>query len=303
MKLRTRTPSELNNPKRWNQRLKPWFDVEGYQQRINDRVGLNRDGRPIVRLVWGQEVTTDAFDTTMPRYWTRRLKVGGGYVWYTVPRWIFERRIEPEQYTAAWNATRYSLRDPTSGGGHRCEDCGSTAEPKPASAELIDGKLYCRSCGGSNIVGGVVIDKGPPPREMYTYMMECAEHEGFTDATGNPHCCTRAYYTDRSRCWGEYRPPSDFDLQIIEQSVRAMEAEKHRDPYRPLSQAELIEAELASNMQVERAQLEFEEYENQLRAEILKTYPVPGSELAGYSFLGPAFKAGADRGIILTDVD
>lgn len=299
MKLRTKAPSELNNPKRWHLRLKPWFDVERFQQRINDRVGLNRDGRPIVRLVWGQDVTQRAFGEEMPRYWFRRQKAYPGYRWWTVPRWIFERRIEPEQYTAAWNASRYSLKDPTEGIGHRCEDCGSTSEP-----EIISGKLYCRSCAGINISGGAVIDKGPPPDEMYVFMMECAVHEGMTDPVNHwPLCCTRAFYTDRSRCWGEYRQPSDFDLTVLDQSTRSMEAAKANNPYRELTAAELTEIELASNMQVERAQLEFEEYERQLHAEILKAYPVPGSELTGYSFLGPAYQAGTNRGIILTDAD
>lgn len=298
-RLRIKTPSELDNSKRWNQRLKPWFDVEGYQERVNDRVGLNRDGRPIIRLVWGQEVWQHTFGEETPRYWTRRLRVGTGYVWYTVPRWIFERRIEPEQYTEAWNATRYAITDPTEGGGQRCEDCGSSSEP-----EILGGKLYCRSCAGTNITGGAVIDKGPPPSELYVYMLECADHEGMTDPVNKwPLCCNRAFYTDRSRCWGEYRPPSDFDLVVLEQSTRAMEAAKHRDPYRPLTKTELAEIELTANMQVERAQLEFEQYEEQLRQEVLLAYPVPGSELTGYSFLGPAYEAGTNRGIILTDTE
>lgn len=296
-RLRLKTPAELDNPTRWNQRLKPWFDVESYQERINDRVGLNRDGRPIVRLVWGQDVVTHAFYTEMPKYWTRRLKVGVGFVWYTVPRWIFERRLEPEQYTEAWNATRYKLTDPTEGVSQRCDDCNSTAEP-----EVIDGKLYCRTCAGTNIAGGAVIDKGPPPAEMYEYMMECADHEGMTNpANAWPLCCTRAFYTDRARCWGTYRAPSDFDLQVLEQTTRAMNATKHRDPYRPLSVQEMAEIELAANLQVERAQIEFEAYEEALRQEALRAYPVPGSELTGYSFLGPAHKTAAERGIIITD--
>ena len=294
-KLRTRTPSELDNPKRWNQRLKPWFDVEAFQARIDDRVGLNRDGRPIVRLVWGQDVTQHIFGESTPRYWTRRLKVGAGYTWYTVPRWIFERRIEPEQYADAWNATRYSIRDPTEGTGQRCDDCGSTSEP-----ELIGGKLYCRNCAGTNIAGGAVIDKGPPPTEMYIYMMDASRHEGLMK-DGWPHCCTRAYYTNRSRCWGEYRPPNDFDLTVLDQSTQAMNAAKHRDPYRALTPSELAEVELAANLQAERSQLEFEAYEAALHAEMLRRLPIPGGELTGYSDLGPAFRLGEQRGIILTD--
>lgn len=297
-KLRTRTASELDNPKRWNQALKPWFDVERYQDRINDRVGLSRDGRPIVRLVWGQEEVTRAFGQTIPKYWTRRLRGYPGFVWYTVPRWIFERRLEPEQYTQAWNDTRYSLKDP-SGGNLRCEDCGFGGEP-----ELIAGKLYCRSCASTNVAGGVVIDKGPPPKELYTYMMECADHEGMMDALNQwPLCCTRAFYEDRRRCWGTYRQPGDFELEVITQSVRAMEASPHRDPYRPLTKQELFETELTANMQVERAQMQFEEYERQLLAEVQKTYPFPDTVLGAQHFSdpGPSFRLGEQRGIIVPE--
>lgn len=297
--LRTKSAPALDQPAFWHKNLKPWFDVEAYQKRINDRVGLSRTGRPIVRLVWGQSVWQVTFGESTPRYWLKRLKSGSNFIWYTIPRWIFERRIEPEQYTEAWNATRYALKDPTEGVSQRCDDCGSNSEP-----ELIAGKLYCRSCAGTNISGGVVIDKGPPPKEFYTWMMECADHEGMTDPVNAwPLCCTRQFYTDRRRCWGSYRAPSDFDLTVLEQTTRAMNEAKFRDPYRPLTRSELAEIELMANMQVERAQLQFEEYERQLQAEVLRTFPSPDFELGAghFSDPGPSFAKGAERGIILTD--
>ncbi len=250
--LRTKAPAGLNNPSRWNQYLKPWFDAERFQARINDRVGLNKDGRPIVRLVWGQDVKQYLFGTDIPRYWLKRT-AGQHPVYYTVARWIFEKRLEPEQYVDSWNATRYSIRDPSQGSS-RCGDCGVSEQPV-----LLKGTLYCRNCTGTNIVGGAVVDKGPPPEEYYTFYSDCAVHERMTDTAGWPLCCSRAFYGDtqwgssHSRCWGEYRAPNDFDLQVLSQSTRAMEASKFVDPYRPLSHLELFEAELASNKQVERA--------------------------------------------------
>lgn len=281
--------------------MKPWFNVEAFQKRINDRVGLARDGRPIVRLVWGQDVTQHIFGETTPRYWTKRLRQGNSITWYTIPRWILESRIEPEQYTDAWEKTRYSLRDPLAGDGFKCEDCGTTREPR-----LIGSKVYCAGCTGTNVKGGAVVDKGPAPPELYVYMAECAEHEGITDAiSGWPHCCTRAFYTDRMRCWGKYRPPCDLDLKVVEQVVQALNATNAHDPYRPVTPTELAEMELASNMQVERAQLEFEEYERQLQAEVLKSYPYPGFELGASHFSdpGPSFLKGQERGIILTEAE
>jgi len=294
--LRTKAAAELDNPKRWHNYLRPWFDVEKFQSRINDRVGLNRDGRPIIRLVWGQDVEQHVFGELMPRYWTRRLKRQTGFTWWTVPRWMFERRIEPEQFTDAWNATRYSLHDPTEGAGQRCEDCNSSAEPV-----IIGGKLYCRTCGGSKIVGGRVIDKGPPPKEYYEFFEVAAEHEGYTDQLSAwPACCARQFYTDRSRCWGTYRSPSDYDLVIIERAVQLMNADKHRDPYTPLTVEQLRQAELASNMQIERSQELFENLEREILADFLKTYPYPGAEIGAshFSDVGPAMRKGEARGII-----
>lgn len=224
MKLRTKTPNALNNPKLWHQNLKPWFDVASFQKRINERVGLNKDGKPIIRLAWGQDVVQRAFGEETPRYWTRRKKAGEGYQYWRVPRWFLEKRLEPEQYVDAWERTRWALTD----------------------------------------ADGTPVDKGPAPEEYYTFAYLCAEHESVDPVSGWANCCTRAYYTDRSRCWGRYRPPSDDDLQLISQAVRQMEADKYIDPYRPLTAAELQETELAANMQVERANAEFEEYEAQM---------------------------------------
>lgn len=280
--------------------MKPWFDVEAFQERINDRVGLHND-RPIVRLVWGQDITQRTFGEETPRYWTRRLRRGSEFIWYTVPRWILESRLEPEQYTDAWNATRYSLTDPTEGGGHRCNDCGSSTEP-----QLLGGKVYCTDCAGTNVSGGVVIDKGPPPPELYQYMTDCSEHEGITDPiSGWPACCTRRYYTDKGRCWGSYRSPGDLELKVVSEMAAVLNSSKSNDPRRPLTKTELAEAELAANMQVERAQLQFEEYERQLQAEVLRSYPYPGFELGAghFSDLGPSIRLGEERGIILTDRD
>jgi hypothetical protein len=268
MRLRTKHASELDNPSRWNQYLKPWFDVEAFQQRINDWVGLARDGSPIIRLVWGQDVTTRAYFEETPKYWTRRQKGHPDFIWWTVPRWILEAKLEPEQYVDAWNATRYKMLDPSAGTGLKCGDCGMPGDP-----ELINGQLYCRSCVSTNIIGGQVVDKGPPPEIYYSFMSECAEHEGMTDpVNGWPQCCTRAFYEDRRRCWGTYRNPGDLDLEIASQTVRRMEHTKARDPRRPLTIQELQEVELASNMQVERANEQFEMYERQLAEDFNKLH-------------------------------
>lgn len=303
--LRTDAPSALNNPARWDNYLRPWFNVEAYQKLINDRVGLNRDGRPIVRLVWAQDVTQHVFFEETPRYWLRRRKAGSQTTWWTVPRFVFEKRIEPEQYVTAWNATRYSLTDPTTGLGHKCDDCGSTREPK-----LIAGKVYCSNCAGTNISGGEVIDKGPPPDEMWQFFSECAVHEEMVDRiNGWPLCCARKFYEDRGRCWGQFRLPNTFDLQVIEQSVAVMNAQKFRDPYAPLSAQQLAEAELAANKQVERADMQMEALEQEIIRDFIRTHghrlteTDPGVLRHGkYHDVGQSMQKGEQSGnIILTD--
>jgi hypothetical protein len=227
-RLRTKTPAALNNPARWNQRLRPWLDVESYQDRINAVVGVNKDGYPIIRLVWGQDVRQRILGAEeTPRYWTRRR---GGEYW-KVPRWMLEKRVEIEQYGPSWEEKRYSLTDEE----------------------------------------GTPLDSGPPPSEYYTFAYLIAEHEGLhTD--GWPACCSRAFYTDRGRCWGRYKQPGDDDLQLVSQAVRQMEADKFRDPYSPLTLSQLMEMELAANMQVERAEEQFERYEQEMWRDSLKLH-------------------------------
>lgn len=260
--LRTQTPAALDNPSRWNQHLKPWFNAERYQRQLDQVVGLNKDRKPIIRLRWAQDVWQYAFNESTPRYWTKRQRRGSSYIYWTVPRWIFEKRLEPEQYVDSWNATRYSLTD----------------------------------------AAGNTVDKGPAPEEYYTFAYLCAEHEAVDPSNGWAHCCTRAYDADRSRCWGTYRQPNDDDLELVRQAVRAMEADKYRSPYRPLTTAELQEAELAANMQVERSNAEFAEYEQQLMKDFIKLH---GHRLFEgpdtFHDMGAAFSKRTDSGLYIAE--
>lgn len=222
--------------------MKPWLDVESWQKRVDKITGLNKRGLSIVRLVWGQDSQQFTFGEEVPRYWTKRTQKNNKRIYYRVPRWIFELRLEPEQYVQSWEDTRYLFSDEQ----------------------------------------GRPIDKGPAPKEYFKYFMECADHEGYM-ADGWPGCCTQAFYGDtkwggpRSRCWGEYRQPAQHDLDVIEQAVRQMNAEKFNDPYAPLTYAQLAEIEVAANKQVERAEQQLEELGRQIQREFLATYPYPGA--------------------------
>lgn len=236
MRLRTEEPDALNKPAKWDRYLKPWLDVGAWQKRIDAGCGLNKAGQSIVRLTWAQDATQKAFYEETPRYWTRRAKIDGKFIYWTVPRWIFESRLEREAYVPSWNDSRWSITD---GEGRK-------------------------------------VDKGPPPDEYFSYMLECARHEEL-GMDGHPACCTRAFYTDRSRCWGRYRPPSEQDLEIIIQSVRKMRADPTHDPYKPLTAEQVMEAEIAANKQVERAEEQLDLLAKEIQRDFLKTYPYPGA--------------------------
>lgn len=210
--LKTKAPAALNAPGQWHRFMQPWFDIKAYQDRIDSLVPLSKDGHSVIRLVWGQSVWSEEYGESMPRYWTRRKRVGATKQYWTVPRWVLERRMEPEQYMPSWEASRHAIHDEA----------------------------------------GNPVDKGdPPPDGYYVFAYLVADHEA-ADASGWPACCNRAFITDRSRCWGRYRHPGDFELQLISQAMRQMEADKYRDPYRPLTPAELEEIQVMAGMQVER---------------------------------------------------
>lgn len=289
--LRTQHPSALDRPHFWNAYLKPWLDLERWQEDIDARIGLNREGRSIVRLVWGQDIRIRTWGAEMPRYWLRRQRQPSGqYTYWTVPRWVFEKRLERSVYEDSWNATRYSTTDATQG-SPKCGDCGCTAQP----VRIAD-RIYCSRCSSTNITGGAVVDKGPPPEEYFTYLMDCSVHESVDPTTGWAHCCTRAFYAESkfgsagSRCWGEYRPPGGLDLQVIDRLAQQLQSEKFIDPYRPLSPAELAETELAANKQVERAAEQFAAWETELYADYMRLHgwrltgePAPGFHDVGAS--------------------
>lgn len=232
LKIKHKHSSALDNPARWNQYLKPWYDVQAAQFRLDQIVGLNKNGQSIIAIRWGQDVRQRLFDEETPRYWTRRQRQGAEYVYWTVPRWVFEKRMEPEQYVPNWNATRFSLLDD----------------------------------------GGVPLNKGDAPTEYFTFAHVAAEHEGYGADQGAPGCCTRQYYENRARCWGLYRPPSELDFTVIAQAVREMEANKFVDPYAPMSSGQLAEAEVAANMQAEEAQRQFEQHEAEMIRDAVKSF-------------------------------
>lgn len=239
-KFRKRHP--LNDPAKWDEDISPpYFDRASYQARIDARVGKNRDGKSIIRLVWGPEVIGLY---GVPRYWLRRSKDGEGHRYATIKRWYLEKRIEREQYVDSWNAARLGTPAEVE---ETCEACGSKAKPIE-----VFGKTLCSQCGSDQMVKGQVTDRGVPPDEFYVFAWMCAEHRGWDQDAGWPKCCEVADRDNHRRCFGEFRSPNDYDLNCISAAVQRREGEPYANPYAPLSAHDLAAIEMSSGLQTER---------------------------------------------------
>ena len=227
----------LNDPSQWTaDASRPSLDVKSWQQKIDRIVGLNRDGKSIIRLVWMPDIWTPGsiFGERIKRYWVRRYKDGETWMYVSPPRWGLERRLEKGAYYDSHQATRYQ------------------------------------------IINGEVVDFGPPPDEYFVFDEGglIAEHDKFYSADGQPKCCDIAWEGEskfhlvgyemieekvnaRRRCWGYYREPSEVDLNRLRQAVKNRDAQKYFDPYQPLSREQLAVIEIEANMQAQRVDDEF----------------------------------------------
>lgn len=234
----------LNDPSKWDADLRPpYFDAESFQKRINDRVGLNAEGKPIIRLIWGPQ-SIGLWD--VPRYHLSRVPNGEGWLYTTIKRWYLEKHLERSQYYDSWNKSRYGITEPAEG-AEKCEKCGSIDNPVE-----VYGMRRCGSCGSTELVKGVVVDKGEPPEDFYIFAWMCASHEDFDQDAGWEACCERAYRDGHKRCFGTFRSPNDYDLECISAAVRRRDDEPYVDPYAPLSAHDLAAIEMSSGLQTEK---------------------------------------------------
>ncbi len=249
--MQTRPHPFLDDKSKWTEDPKPpSFDAESFQRRINDRVGLSRDGKPILRLVWAPAVTHHALGERVRRYWmTRTPTVDGSFTYVSPPRWVIEKRLEREAYWAAHEASRWQLDSQ-----------------------------------------GFPVDTGPPPEDYYVFEYLVAGHDGFRAESGEPQCCAEAWEGEtkykfngrmelvsyqahaRSRCWGRYREPNRQDLKAIERAVREMNADRYYNPYAPMSAEQLAVVELSANVDAQRVVAQADEYEQALSDDFQHSY-------------------------------
>lgn len=276
--MQTERHSFLDDRRHWSEDPKPpYFDSDAFQRRIDERVGLSRDGKSILRLVWAPAVTHHALGERVRRYWvTREKQPDGSFSYVSPPRWVIEKRLEREAYWDAHQATRWQTD-----------------------------------------AQGFPVDMGPPPEDYYVFEYLIAEHDGFTTESGEPQCCAEAWKGEtkykfnarlelvayqahaRSRCWGRYREPSHKDLKAIERAVREMNADKYFNPYAPMSPEQLAAVEANANLDAQRVIRQADEYEQAISEDFQHSYGWrllerdAGRLSSGrYHFLGNQWKAG-----------
>jgi hypothetical protein len=99
----------LNDPSQWTTEMRPpYFDVQAYQKRLDERVGLNREGKSILKLVWAPQAIGLY---GIPRYWVTRVKDGEKWIYTSAPRFVFESRVEKAQYAPSWEAMRFTMSE------------------------------------------------------------------------------------------------------------------------------------------------------------------------------------------------
>jgi hypothetical protein len=253
------------------------FDNEAFQRRIDERVGLNKDGKSILRLAYAPSVMTWALGEHVPRYWTSRRKEKGVYRYEQPDAWVIEKRLEKESYWDAHAARRFQVIDAT----------------------------------------GEMVDLGAPPEDFYVFEAALVVHSNFKAESGLSDCCERAWTGDtkyrlnqkmemekyqvggRRRCWGEYRDPNDSDLEAIERAVQKMRSSPYYDPYAPLSPEQLSVLEAEANLDAQRIAEEANKRQQELSDDfdhsfLWRTRETSAKKLAHgrYHFLGQAWKAG-----------
>lgn len=205
-----------NDPRQWFRTLNPpSFSLQraGFQKKIDKIVGMSARSQSIIMLKWAWECSYLMFGKRKQLFNFLTLEVRGQEVQFSVPRWVVVQRIEPEQFKASWDATRYVV-DPAT----RVTDL---------STATYDNEGNC-TYTGDVVYDGDKLDKGPCPNEWFQSLWVIADHDGL--------CCKKAEEMSRS-CWGYYRNPSQWDLNEIKRIHHAKLSDPtyNQSPFEPLT--------------------------------------------------------------------
>lgn len=214
----TRRSEYYNDPREWYRTLNPpLFNRTKWQKKIDKIVGVSERGKSIIVLRWAWESSYEMFGQLKQRYSFLTLEIKGQEVQFSVPRWVIEQRIEPEQFKPSWDATRYVV-DPST----------VITDPNTAKYDEDGNCTYT----GDVIYAGDKLDKGPCPNEWFQNLWIIADHDGL--------CCKKAEEMSRS-CWGYYRNPSEWDLNEVRRIHHAKlnDPDYNQSPFEPLTEETL----------------------------------------------------------------
>lgn len=251
------------------------FDDQAFQRRINNRVGLNRDGKAILRLSYAPLVYTRSLGEEVPRYWTRRWKDDAAYRYEQPDRWVIEKRLERESYWDAYQKTRYQEID------GELIDLG----PPPEDFYVFEYLIAVHDEFKAESGLPQCCERAWEGEDRYRFDEQMRL---IKEPTGG-----------RRRCWGEYREPDDSDLTRISRAVCKMHEDPYHNPYAPLSVEQLAVIEMEANLDAQRIAEEARKREQEISDDFKHSYgwrllETDAGKLSHgrYHFLGNAWKAG-----------
>lgn len=252
---------ELNDPREWFRTLNPpLFNRRRFQRRIDEITGLTQRRQSKILLRWAWESSYEMFGRLRMRYNFLTIPVKGVPTDFSIPRWVVEERIEPEQIRDSWDATRYVL-DP----GTVVND----VDPETGKVRKV-------------VYEGDKVDKGECPQEWFRNLWVVAEHDRL--------CCGRADRMGRN-CWGYYRHPDGRDIQRVER----IHAAKARDDAFTQSPFEVLSPETLEGTGKSFFVRHDEDLKGRQEAEIKgRVHDFFNTHLYGLSFETPRYSFGSD---------
>lgn len=212
----------FDDPRNWAKKecyQQPSFNVRKFQKRLNRICGTS-DGKPIVELTWAWDqrnrdfyyVDWDSFGRGTKvefryKYRFASFALGNGdTIDIPPPRWILSQRYEPGQYAPTWEASRW-----------KTQNMGADAN-------------------GDEILKRFELRPETPPDGWYSFLRCVADHDS------DLACCNRAFRERGAVCWGYYREPAQFDLDLVQDAIRRRDADPYKwSPHAPLPDEALAE--------------------------------------------------------------
>jgi hypothetical protein len=179
--------------------------TEAFQARLNELAGVEADGGPRLRLAWAPDCENwDVYHKRpMPPQWAFWKAVQDGvepvaegsillrpkWRYVAAPRYAILGRVPPE---SRWGDTRD--RSFYEKGETFVAEDGTPYEEGAISAEEIEVPIAWK-------------------------MLFLIEEHATQDIEGTPLCCLRRAHEHRTRCFGRFRKPDDYDLRYIEKKL------------------------------------------------------------------------------------